>query len=138
MLKYSSSTNWIFSLQKSTLKLIFAGSKNPVRNKLKIQFIELDFSKLIFQKSNTDQQGVIHNNYINHNYLITVGVLMIQKGMINGTYLVLHTTKSAFICKFSELSFSDTLKIYIHILFWVVILCDVCNKKMESRNHARS
>ena len=29
--------------------------KNPVRNRLKIQFVELDFSKLIFQKSSTDQ-----------------------------------------------------------------------------------
>ena len=47
-------TNWIFSLQKSISKLIFAGytgSKNQVRNRLKIQFVELDFSKLIFQKS---------------------------------------------------------------------------------------
>ena len=43
--------NWIFSLQKSISKLIFAGytgSKNPVRNRLKIQFVQLDFSKLIF------------------------------------------------------------------------------------------
>ena len=49
----SSSTNWIFSLQKSISKLIFAdytGSKNPVF-KLQVQFGELDFSKLIFQKS---------------------------------------------------------------------------------------
>ena len=56
----SSSTNWILNLQKSILKLIFAGytgSKNPVWNRLKIQFVELDFSKLIFQKSSTDQQG---------------------------------------------------------------------------------
>ena len=47
----------IFNLQKSILKSIFAGytgSKNPVRNKLKIQFVELDFSNLIFQKSSTD------------------------------------------------------------------------------------
>ena len=36
----------------------YTGSKNPVRNRLKIQFVELDFSKLIFQKSSTDQQGV--------------------------------------------------------------------------------
>ena len=35
----------------------YTGSKNPVLNRLKIQFIELDFSKLIFQKSSTDQQG---------------------------------------------------------------------------------
>ena len=33
------------------------GSKNPVQSRLKIQFVELDFSKLIFQKSSTDQQG---------------------------------------------------------------------------------
>jgi hypothetical protein len=48
-----SSTNWIFNLQKSISKLIFAGytgSKNPVRNIIKIQFLELDFSNLIFQK----------------------------------------------------------------------------------------
>ena len=41
------------------LKLIFAGhkgSKNQFRNKQRIQFFELDFSKLIFQKSSTDQQ----------------------------------------------------------------------------------
>jgi hypothetical protein len=30
-------------------------TKNQVRNRLKIQFVELDFSKLIFQKSSTDQ-----------------------------------------------------------------------------------
>jgi hypothetical protein len=29
----------------------YTGNKNPVRNRLKIQFDELDFSKLIFQKS---------------------------------------------------------------------------------------
>ena len=41
-------------LQKSISKLIFAAytdSKNPVWNRLKIQFVQLDFSKLIFQKS---------------------------------------------------------------------------------------
>ena len=39
---------------------IFAGdtgSKNPIRNRLNIQFVELDFSKLNFQKSSTDLQG---------------------------------------------------------------------------------
>ena len=44
-------------------KKIFAGytgSKNQVRNRLKIQFVVLDFSRLIFQKSSTDQQGVYH------------------------------------------------------------------------------
>ena len=54
------STNWIFNVQRSISKLIFAGykcSKNPVRNRLKIQFAKLDFSNLIFQNSNTDQQG---------------------------------------------------------------------------------
>ena len=56
----SSSTKWIFSLQKSISKLIFAsytGSKNPVRNRIKIQYVKFDFSKLIFQKSSADQQG---------------------------------------------------------------------------------
>ena len=52
----SSSTNWIFNLQKSILKLISAGhsSKNPVGNRLKISFIEINFTDLIFQKSSTD------------------------------------------------------------------------------------
>ena len=53
-LENSSLTNWIFSLQKSISKLNFVGyiaSKNPVWNRLKIQFVELDFSKMIFQKS---------------------------------------------------------------------------------------
>ena len=36
----------------------YTGSKNPVRNRLKIKFVELDFSKLIFQKSSTDQIGL--------------------------------------------------------------------------------
>ena len=53
----SSSKNCIFNLQKSISKLIFAdyiGRKNPVQNKLKIQFIKFDFSNLISQKSSTD------------------------------------------------------------------------------------
>jgi hypothetical protein len=40
--------NWIFNVQKSILKLIFAGytvSKNPAFNRINIQFVELDFSK---------------------------------------------------------------------------------------------
>ena len=61
----SSSTNWIFSLQKSISKLIFAGSKNPVWNRLNIQLAELEFSKLIFQKSSTDQQGVRQERLLN-------------------------------------------------------------------------
>ena len=55
----SSSTNWIFSLQKIISTLIFAGytdGKNLVWSRLKIQFFKLDFFKLIFQKSSTDQQ----------------------------------------------------------------------------------
>ena len=42
-------TNWIFAG--------YTGSKNPVRNSLKIHFIELDFSKLFFQKSSTDSMS---------------------------------------------------------------------------------
>ena len=52
-----SSKSWIFAG--------YTGSKNPVRNRLKIQFIELDFTNLIFQKSSTDGQGKrlpLHNN----------------------------------------------------------------------------
>ena len=46
--------------KNSISKIIFegyTGSKNQVWNRLKIKFVELDFSKLIFQKSSTDQQG---------------------------------------------------------------------------------
>ena len=55
--KKSNSTNWIFDLKKSISKLIFAGytcSKNPVQNGLKLQFVDIDFSNLIFQNSSTD------------------------------------------------------------------------------------
>ena len=43
--------NWIFNLQKSILKLIFAGYTGST------QFVELYFSNLIFEKSSTDGQG---------------------------------------------------------------------------------
>ena len=36
----------------------YTGSKNPVQNRLKIQFVKLDFSNLIFQESESDQQDV--------------------------------------------------------------------------------
>ena len=52
--------NWIFNLQKSISKLIsagYTGSKNPVRNRLKIYFVKLGFSILIFEKSSTGRQG---------------------------------------------------------------------------------
>ena len=52
-LKKSSLTNWIFSLQKSISKLLFAGytgSNNPVRNRLKIQFVELGFFQIDFSE----------------------------------------------------------------------------------------
>ena len=53
---------WKIKFEKSRLmNLIFTAcvaSKNQVRNRLKIKFIKLDFSNLIFQKSSTDQQGV--------------------------------------------------------------------------------
>jgi hypothetical protein len=56
---------WKIKFEKSSLKnqvrrtvfLAYTGSKSLVWKRLKIQFIELDFSKLIFQKSRTDQQG---------------------------------------------------------------------------------
>ena len=50
----SSSTNWIFSLFQTGFLLLFEIDFC----RLKIQFVELDFSKSIFQKSSTDQQGV--------------------------------------------------------------------------------
>ena len=43
----------------STLNLNFAGytsSKDQVRNRLKMEFVEIHFSKSIFQKSSADQQ----------------------------------------------------------------------------------
>ena len=62
----SSSRNWISNLQKLVSKLIFAGYagiKNLVWNRLKIQFVKLHFSNLIFQNSSTDQQGVSPDTY---------------------------------------------------------------------------
>jgi hypothetical protein len=47
--------NCISSQQKSILKLVFPGSKKSVQNRLKLQFVKLDFSEI---KSRTDQQGV--------------------------------------------------------------------------------
>ena len=47
-------SNWIFSLQKFISKLIFAGytgSKNSVRNRLKIQFVEIDFSEIKYRST---------------------------------------------------------------------------------------
>jgi hypothetical protein len=42
-LEKSSLTNWIFAG--------YTGSKNPVQNRLKIQFIELDFSKIKYRST---------------------------------------------------------------------------------------
>ena len=47
-------TNWIFRQQKSISKLIFAGytgCKNQVWNRLKIQFVELDFSEIKYRST---------------------------------------------------------------------------------------
>ena len=71
----SISMNWIFNLQKSISKLICAklicagnpGSKNPVWNRLKIQFVELDFSKLIF--ANQVQMDKANGNNNTQTYL---------------------------------------------------------------------
>ena len=43
---------------KNQFRNCFTGSKNLVWNRLKIQFVELNFYKLIFQKSSKNQQGV--------------------------------------------------------------------------------
>ena len=53
----SSLTNWILTYKNQFWNGVFAGykgSKNPVQNRLKIQFVELDFCNLIFQKTCTD------------------------------------------------------------------------------------
>ena len=62
-----------FNFEKSSWKnqfrwTGFLGSKNQVRNRLKIQFVELNFSKLIFPKSSTDQQGVSQILFLILNY----------------------------------------------------------------------
>ena len=63
---------WFLKNQVGKIKkLIFVGYTNPVRNRLKIQFVELDFSKLIFQKSSTDQKG----EWQNDNYLTSAKIL---------------------------------------------------------------
>jgi hypothetical protein len=51
-----------FNLQKSISKLIFAGyagSKNPVRNRLKIQFVELDFSKIKYRLKGREYRSIV-------------------------------------------------------------------------------
>ena len=64
----SISTNWIFNLQKSILKLIFAGctsSKNPVWNTV---FFQLDFSKIKYRwigRLNIKYTWAIVSNFIN-------------------------------------------------------------------------
>ena len=56
-LKKSSSTNWIFSLFRTGFLLSTKTNLEIDFCRLKMQFVELDFSNLIFQKSSTDQQG---------------------------------------------------------------------------------
>ena len=59
-LEKSSSTNWIFSLFRTEFLLPAQPSKINFEIdfcRLKIQFVELDFSNSIFQNSSTDQQG---------------------------------------------------------------------------------
>ena len=56
--KKSSSTDQVQKIKFNELDFtVFVACKNPVLNRLKIQFIKLDFSNLIIQKSSTDQQG---------------------------------------------------------------------------------
>ena len=59
-LEKSSSTNWIFSLFQTEFLLSVLPEKINYEIdfcRLKIQFIELKFSNLIFQNSSADQQG---------------------------------------------------------------------------------
>ena len=59
----SSSTNWIFSLFGTWFLLPVYPTKINFKTdfcSLKIQFVELDFYNLIFQKSNTDLQFFFH------------------------------------------------------------------------------
>ena len=60
-------SKWIFNLQKSMSKLIFAGSKNPVRNRLKIQFVELDFPTWFF-KNEVQMDRALDFNYWNFDF----------------------------------------------------------------------
>jgi hypothetical protein len=60
-LEKSSLANWIFSLFQTGFLLPVYPAKINIEIdfwRLKIQFVELDFYNLIFQKSSTDQQGV--------------------------------------------------------------------------------
>ena len=57
---HKKNTGWISVLRSSSRSNAthsIGELKNPVRNRLKIQFVKLDFSKFIFQKSSADQQG---------------------------------------------------------------------------------
>ena len=51
--------------------------KSQVQNRLKIQFVKLDFSNLIFQKSSADQQGVKFIKYIS-NYKLQIYKLAVK------------------------------------------------------------
>ena len=69
-LEKSSLTNWIFSLFKTGFLLPVRPAKinlEIIFCRLKIQFVELDFSNLIFQNSSTDQQGEC-SRYVSNKY----------------------------------------------------------------------
>jgi len=116
-------TNWIFSLQKSILKLIFAGytfSKNQVWNRLKIRSVELDFSKLIFQKSSTDNRGSVSK--------ITKGP---KVGWEKGTKKLPCISKNGLKCLFIKnlcikISFNQNLIRNVWNIFWGS-LWSLCN-----------
>jgi hypothetical protein len=73
-LEKSSSTNRIFSLFQTGFLLLWPAEINFKIDfcRLKIQFVELDFSNLIFQKSSANGQGI----------RVTVGA---NRGLIRGS-----------------------------------------------------
>ena len=84
----------IFEKSSRISKLIFAGSKNPVGNRLKIQFVKLDFPtwsfKNLVQMDRTSNGSLIENNpwawctlYITVNIYRHVSTDSIGKNFIN-------------------------------------------------------
>ena len=57
-LKNQVGRTWLWVYFELKFFRLHTGSKYQVRTRPKIKFIKLDFSKPIFQKSSTDQQGV--------------------------------------------------------------------------------
>jgi len=93
----------------------YTGSKNSFQNRLKIQFAELDFSKLIFPKSSTDQHRVTNagNNRENSSKQYPILTYMTQQKYSNlihneeKYFLKAHSYTGCIILKWTKLNDSE-------------------------------